>query len=311
MVAMTMNLISRLCARIAALFALLLALPACALDPAPQMTAAPVAEAEVKPALWKVADGDTTIWLFGTVHALPEGIDWYRGPIADAFRQSRELVTEIVPPEPSRMQAIVVSKAMLPKGETLRATLSPEERARYEATLAAQGLPLTAFDAFEPWYAAVGLSTLPLLRDGFASANGVEQALETQARNHGLTHSALETAEYQLGLFDTLPARTQRTYLDEVIRNLPTMKEQLLRMVEAWKTGDAVKLAELINQDEDDPELLRVLLIERNRNWADWIGKRMERPGTVFLAVGAGHLAGTGSVQEQLARAGVTVTRVQ
>lgn len=302
-----MSIFKRLVRRIATPFALLLAAPAIA-APAP---AAPPPADEVRPALWKVSDGDTTIWLFGTVHALPPGIDWYRGRIAETFESSRELVTEIVPPDPSVMQAIVIDKAMLPKGQTLRATLSVQDRTSYEAVLGQQGLPPDAFDRFEPWYAAVGLSTLPLLRDGFASANGVEQALDARAKTLGLPHSALETAEYQLGLFDSLPPATQRTYLAEVIRNLPTMKAQLLGMVEAWKVGDADRLARLINEDEDDPELLRVLLIERNRLWADWIAKRLGRPGTVFMAVGAGHLAGSGSVQDQLAARGITAARVQ
>ena len=47
------------------------------------------------PALWKVADDDTTVYLFGTIHALPEGKDWYSGTIAKAFDASGELVTEI------------------------------------------------------------------------------------------------------------------------------------------------------------------------------------------------------------------------
>ena len=39
----------------------------------------PVAPAVPGPALWKVADKDTTIYLFGTVHALPKDVPWMRG----------------------------------------------------------------------------------------------------------------------------------------------------------------------------------------------------------------------------------------
>ncbi len=311
-------MLARLIARIAALFALLMALPAAAMNPAvaaaapaPAAPSPPASETRARPALWQVADADTTIWLFGTVHALPPGIDWFHGPVETAFAGSQELVTEIVTPDAAQMQGYVVAKAVLPAGQSLRATMNADQRARYEAALAAQGLPAGAFDAFEPWYAAVGLSTLPLSRDGFESANGVEFALDARARALGRTHLALETAEYQLSLFDGLPAGTQRVYLDEVVRNLPTMKDQLLQMVDAWKAGDADRLARLINEDEDDPVLRETLLVNRNRNWADWIGKRLDRPGTVFLAVGAGHLAGTGSVQDQLAARGLVVRRVQ
>ena len=52
-------------------------------------------------------------------------------------------------------------------------------------------------------------------------------------------------------------------------------------------------------------------MIQRNRNWAQWIDKRMAEPGSVMLAVGAGHLAGTESVQRHLEAKGYKVQRVQ
>src|SRR5690606_23102730 len=106
-----------------------------------------------------------------------------------------------------------------------------EDRAGYEAALTKMGVPVDTFDSFEPWYAAVGLSTLPLMRDGFASENGVEELLDARAKAAGRPHQGLETAEYQLSLFDSLPEPVQRRYLSEVIEQLPTMKTQLLTMI--------------------------------------------------------------------------------
>jgi uncharacterized protein YbaP (TraB family) len=57
--------------------------------------------------------------------------------------------------------------------------------------------------------------------------------------------------------------------------------------------------------------MTKVLLTDRNRTWATWLKARLAQPGTIFVAVGAGHLAGKDSVQDVLARSGVTVTRVQ
>ena len=66
-----------------------------------------------------------------------------------------------------------------------------------------------------------------------------------------------------------------------------------------------------MNAEQDDPGLAKVLLIDRNKTWASWIRARLDRPGTVFMAVGAGHLGGKGSVQDQLATKGVKSSRVQ
>lgn len=275
------------------------------------LLAGPVAASEARPALWKVADEDTTIWLFGTVHALPADVAWYRGEVAIAFEGSDQLVTEIDEVEPARMQAIVVDKAVLPRGESLREKLAPDQRARLEAALKTLDLPPAMMDRFEPWYAAIALATLPIQRSGYVGANGVEAVLAARARDLGTPRGALETPEYQLGLFDEMPDEVQKRYLMEIVTALPELSGLLGRIVEAWSAGDADKLAVLMHEQEDDPEVMEALMFKRNRAWADWIKDRLTQPGEVFLAVGAGHLAGPGSVQEELATRGVQTRRVQ
>ena len=81
-------------------------------------------------------------------------------------------------------------------------------------------------------------------------------------------------------------------------------------MVAEWIEGDAVGLAALMNAELTDPVLKERLLTSRNANWAGWIERRLEEPGTVFIAVGAGHLAGEGSVQDHLRKRDLKVTRI-
>jgi uncharacterized protein YbaP (TraB family) len=269
--------------------------------------AGPVVNA--KPALWKVSDADTTIWLFGTIHILPAGIEWYSGPIAQALEGSETLVTEIVDPSDPAVQAKIGQIALSNPPANLREMLQPKERAQYEAAMASLQLPVSAFDANDPWYAAVALSTLPLMKDGFGTMNGAEALLIAKAK--GKPHVGLETAESQLGLFDTLPRDTQIKYLGEVLQDLPKVREEVRAMVEAWKAGKADDLARLMNEDESDPLLMKVLLVDRNKAWAKWIEDRLKQPGTVFVAVGAGHLAGRDSVQAQLAADGTKAKRVR
>ena len=289
-----------LCA--ASLLALLGANPAPAEDPAPE---------QAKPALWRVTDADTTIYLFGTIHALPKGTEWLNGPIAQAFDSSNELVTEIVEITPEQMQASVLNRAILPQKQSLRGLLSTKDRTAFEKALSDNKLPTEAFDRFEPWYAAIALATLPLMRDGYAMENGVEAALDARAKAANMPHSGLETVDYQLSLFDALPADVQKRYLRQVIDAMPELKADLDAMVVEWKRGNADRLAQLVNEEEDDPALMQALLTNRNRTWANWVKARMDKPGTVFIAVGAGHLAGQGSVQDFLKQQGIASTRVQ
>src|SRR3546814_20881324 len=99
--------------------ALLSPLPAIAKDAVP---AAPAVEsaAPARPALWKVADDDTTIWLFGTIHILPENIAWYAGPVAKAFDAASELVTEIPIGKAQASQAVIMQKSLREDGRADR-----------------------------------------------------------------------------------------------------------------------------------------------------------------------------------------------
>lgn len=297
----------RLVARALSLLAALL-LPTGLLAQTP--VAAPAA-APARPALWKVADANTTIWLFGTIHALPPGIKWLDGPVESALAGSAELVTEIPETDPATMQAAVMDHALLPPGQSLRALLPEADRTRMEQALAGFGLPVEAFDRFEPWYAAVALTTLPLAKTGYSAANGVEEQMSARIARLGRPRIGLETAQQQLALFDSLPRDVQLRYLHEVLDGLPTLDSELAGIVREWSAGHAEKLAELLNADEDDPQMVAALLTNRNRTWADWVSKRLSQPGTVFVAVGAGHLAGKGSLQDVLKQRGIEAVRVQ
>ena len=301
-------------ARLIAPFALLLSAAAPAEQqslPAEQPVMAEKVPEEVHPALWKVADGDTTIYLFGTIHLLPQGLDWFKGPLADAFAAADELVTEIPEIDEATSQAVLMKHAILPNGQSLRAGMSAKERSSFYRTLAEFGLPADAFDRFRPWYAAVVLTTLPLQRKGYSLASGVEADLTRRAKDLGRPRTGLETLDYQLGLFAAFPPKVQRKYLFDVIGALPDLEKDVALLVEAWRIGNAARLAELMNAEQDDPVMVLALLTNRNKAWARWIEARLTRPGTVFMAVGAGHLGGKGSVQDQLLRLGIRVERVQ
>jgi uncharacterized protein YbaP (TraB family) len=308
--AMTRTFLGRLRRRLAPTLATVAALLATACTHAPQPIAvAPAAPAG--PALWKVADEDTTIYLFGTVHALPAGKEWMRPAIADALAASDTLVTEVDLSEGSTaaLQQAVILKGMLPQGQSLRAMLTDEQRAKYEAAVTRLGLKAETFDRFEPWYAAMMLTLLPLVKEGYGTDSGAEKVLGTSA-GEAKRREALETVDYQLSIFDSLPQEAQVRYLMEVVEGNENIKAMLDKMVAEWLAGDADELAQLINEGLTDADLAERLLYQRNRNWADWIAERLKRPGTVFMAVGAGHLAGENSVQQALARRGIETARV-
>lgn len=279
--------------------------------PTPQPIESIRSKPVAQPALWKVSDDDTTIYLFGTIHLLPKGIEWYDGRVANAFEQSQELVTEIPEVPQQKTIAVTMQLGALPAGQTLRGQMTPAERAKFEAALQSLSVPPSAFDQLKPWLASVAIMGIPLMQSGYSLDNGVEAQLDQRNKALGRPRLGLETLEYQLGIFDGLPNEAQKAYLFETVDALPVLTKEIAKMVEAWSKGDAQALAELLNDEMDDPVLYKALLSDRNRNWSQWIDDRLDRPGTVFIAVGAGHLGGRDSVQEFLGRAGIKVERVQ
>jgi uncharacterized protein YbaP (TraB family) len=282
--------------------------------PAISAQGAPAAAAASGPAMWKVADEDTTIYLFGTVHMLPKDLEWFDMTISDALAKSDMIVTELPmdPQSEAAMQPLIMKFGLSQDGTKLRSLLNPEQTAAYEAAFAKLGLPPVAveqFDAMKPWFAGLNLSMLPLLMNGYSPDQGVEKVLLAKAGNK--PQGALETAEFQFGVFDNLPKDAQIAFLIEAADGVDEATTMLNRMVGEWVKGDADKLAELMNDGMDDPVLMDALLHSRNANWAEWIAKRMDQPGTVFIAVGAGHLAGAKSVQDLLAAKGIATTRVK
>ena len=294
----------------AAPFALLAASPALADHHAATETAAAPAMAK-GPALWKVADEDTTIYLFGTVHILPEGLEWYDAAIAEALNGSDMIVTEIPMDAASEaaMGQLAQKVGTLPAGTTLRSLLTPEQTATYEAALAKLGAPPQAFDQFKPWLTGLTMSIIPLMQQGYTPGAGVEKVLLSKVGDK--PQGALETAEFQLGIFNGMDQAAQITFMMEAIEGMDEAAPMLNRMVAEWAEGDADELAVIMNEGMTDPAVAEALLYSRNANWAEWIDTRLDQPGSVFIAVGAGHLAGAKSVQDYLADKGITVTRVK
>ena len=275
--------------------------------PAPPIAAAPV---EARPALWKLADHDTTIYLFGTVHILPKGVNWFNGPVEDAFNRADLLVTELPDITPVDFMKGMAKYGVLPAGQSLREKLGEERRGRFEAALAGLGQRPEMFDRNKPWVPATLIPLLAIQKVGYDPAFGVEAVLDAKAKERKIARAGLETIDFQFGLLGGQSEEQQIEYLDAVITGVPEMQDTIAQMVTLWLAGDEAGLAAMLNVDQE-PEFAEAMLYSRNRTWARWIENRMAQPGTVFIAVGAGHLGAARSVGDLLARSGYRLTRVQ
>jgi uncharacterized protein len=267
---------------------------------------------EVRPALWVTKDADTTIYLFGTVHILPPKVDWFAGETKQAYDKSSEVILEILEPDPSVSQRLVETYAVDPDGPALTAKLTKESKVRYELAMKELGIPVSAFETYEPWFVSVNLGVLPLMKAGFNVADGVEEKLKLAAKRDGKKLGELESFEQQLQFFDRIPEKVSLAMLDDGVREISNVVKEFDDLVASWKKGEADSIGKVLNKSlEKFPEMKKVILTDRNQRWADWIQKRLQKPGTVFIAVGAGHLAGSNSVQSFLDAKNIKVRRTR
>ena len=277
-----------------------------ALDP---VKAAPAVK-DVDPALWVIKDEDTTIYLFGSIHVLKPGLGWFDDGVKTAFDSSDQLVLELVDLPAAETQALFGKLAMDQQGKTLRSKMNDADRAVYDAAMGKLGIPSPSFDPFEPWAAGIAMSLMAMQKAGFDPNSGVEKQLTAAAKVSNKPIAGLETAEFQLGIFDTLPEADQIAFLVETAKTIDDTNSMMDKMVNMWGSADTESLAQLMNEGMTSRTLYDALLTNRNANWAKWISAQMKKPGVTFMAVGAGHLAGSTSVQALLPAYGLTATRV-
>jgi uncharacterized protein YbaP (TraB family) len=276
-------------------------------------TGAPVPPRDIDPPLWVVRDADTTIWLFGSVHWLKPGLGWFDDAVRTAFDASDMLVLETVNVDAATARATQDRLGTLPGGASLPEMLPAAYRPKLAAALAELGYPAGAFDRTKPWLAATTLSVLPLRRQGYDARHGVETVLTDAAQAAGKPVEGLEPRAQQLGYFDALPQDAQIAMLTRMLDHMDQATESTDAVLAAWSEGDARALGGIVDADQrkSSAAFTDSILTQRNRRWAGWIERRLDRPGTVFMAVGVGHLTGSDTVQRELARRGVRVERVR
>lgn len=287
-------------------------------SPTVAQTAAPAPAPAAKlpdtdPALWVVKDADTTVYLFGTFHALDGKTDWFNDEVKAAYDRSGKVYLEVVKPEnPAEMAPLVQKYWVATDGKPLTSKLSEKGKKDLATALASVGGSTAMVEPMKPFAASMVLAALGMQKVGKTGEQGAEALITAAAKKDGKPIDQLETLEFQMQLFDKLPEAEQIKMLEYTAATFGDMEKTFATMTKAWNNGDADGLAAMMNEMQtQSPAMHQLLLTGRNQTWAQWIENRMKSPGTVFVAVGAGHLAGKDSVQDYLAKTGIKTTRVK
>lgn len=282
------------------LFALLLGF--CLLTPAFSF-----AQTIARPSVWHVRGPQSDVYLLGSVHILPPGVQWRSKDVEQAIARADTFVFEVPQDEKSiaQLQVMVAAKGMLPPGQTLRPLLSTRAQADFDAVLASSGLPLSSVERSRPWLAGLQLLFAQIAKHKFAVENGVDSQLAAHAIQTGKPLRYLETVEQQFALLAPQDRELEMEQFEAGLEDLKNIASQVQPMVDAWAAGDQKALDRLINGDLDRfPAARKALLDDRNRAWLPQIIAMLKEKGTFLVTVGAGHLTGPTGLPTLLRKAG-------
>ena len=268
------------------------------------------AEAQARPPVWTVRDGDSEMLIFGSVHVLRPGLDWRPEALDAALAKADDLWFElpIDPASEARVSHLAATMGRLPEGQSLTALLSPQGGKRLEAAAERLGVSMAVLDGLEPWFAEVVLASAEFIRAGADANSGVEKSIAATAPASA-DRRAFETPEEQIAIFDSTPLPQQIASLEETLRELKSNPDAYDELVGHWLAGDLKALDEdvLGPLRKAAPGLYARLVTDRNERWITELKTRMDGSGSTVVVVGVGHLIGEAGLPARLRALGYSV----
>jgi uncharacterized protein YbaP (TraB family) len=261
--------------------------------------------------LQSVTQGDSTVYLLGSVHVAKPDIYPLNDYIEKAFADSSRLVVEVDLRrlDQSALQKKLMELGTLAEGKTLRDALQEETLRSLEAKLAELGVSERSFERFKPWVVYLALAELDLARLGYQAENGVDLYFLKRAGDREVVE--LESAENQISLLAGFSGPEQGELLSEYLMQSPAMEREIASLFEAWLAGDDRRIAEIVEAEFSTTSAARrvgeVLLRTRDAAMTARIKDLLCLPGASFVVVGAAHLCGEGGIVDLLRRDGYEV----
>ena len=265
---------------------------------------------EAHPALWRVHSAHGTVYLFGSVHLLPQNVNWHTAKVNRAMRRASVFVFEIPIDDAAkdRIKTLIATRGTLPAGQSLRGMLPPESQRDYDKAMAYLGIPGAALDTRRPWLASLMLDAIVLIKRSQLVAFGVDVIMTGEAKDTGKKLRYLETLDQQIALLMPQDPAVELQDFEVELREIETEDQELDKLTKAWESGDVATIADLTNHAFDGrPEARAVLFDNRNHVWVKQIEAMLHEHKTFFVTVGAGHLVGDAGVPALLRADGYKV----
>jgi len=253
------------------------------------------AHARGETSVWSMKGARNTVYLAGSVHALPKNDAAFPEQLERAYKAASVVVLEVDLEEMNPLDAIkfITTNGTLPANQSLADVVGAEPYARVTKLAESLEVPEIVIAKLEPWSAALILTQYALTRTGFDPQLGIDMQITERARTDGKPVEGLETVIDQLSVFDSRSFEEQTRFLLDSAEDVPKLNEDLQDLISAWRTGDLRALEKaFIEERAKSPELYDALLGARNRKWLPQIEALLQEDRDYLVVVGALHYVG-------------------
>jgi uncharacterized protein YbaP (TraB family) len=264
------------------------------------------AEARGESSVWTLKGKTNTVYLAGSVHALPKEHSEFPPALERAYASADAIVMEVDLDDLDPLEAVqfITTKGTLPAGQTLEQVVG-KKYSSVAALADSLEVPEVAIAKLEPWAAAMVLTQFALMKSGFDAELGIDMQLVGRARADGKNIDGLETVVDQLSVFDNRSFAEQTQFLLDSADDAPELPADLDRLVAAWRTGDLGALEKEFQKERArTPALYDALLGARNRKWMPQIEALLDDDRDYLVVVGALHFVGDDGLIALLRKAG-------
>jgi uncharacterized protein len=266
--------------------------------------------AQEKTFLWRVNSDQNRLYILGSIHLLKKETYPLKKSIEDAFEQTKKLVLEIdlSSANSQKIQQLMLQKSISTDGTMLHQSVSDETYQAVAKRAKELDIDIRVLSPFKPWVIAMTMAAIKLQQLGFDPSLGVDRHLAERAKQTDKPTAGLETAEFQLDLFDRFSAKEQELLLRQSMDEMDHVERNVTAIVQAWKSGDvgAVERHLLVGM-RDYPEIHRKVIDERNQRWLPQIENLLSGGENALIVVGAAHLVGKNGIIELLKDRGYRV----
>jgi len=268
------------------------------------------------PSLWLIEKEGSPFfksYIFGTVHVGDPSMAKLPNKVLMAIKEADEVIVEVDISKftPFELQSKTMPFMMLPMGKTLKTELKAKNYQAIDSYFKKKSIDINLFNTMRPWAVMLIITQMEYQNAGYSENNGIDKQVIAYSNKNKVKIGELETLEQQLSIFSKLSPYND-IMVSDTFSQLKDMGDHFDRLMNSWKSGSLEDLnhyyKEIFTNDEFGQLGEKVMLVDRNQNWLTQLTPRFKNE-SLFIAVGALHLASEQGLIQQLRNKGYKITK--